>query len=129
MKHILTIITTKTKRTTTTPATILQTKMFSIFILGGLCPRRWIVTLSLMLGHIRLPYALLARNLAAAIVGKHFFQYICPCQHNLLHQSKCHLPQTTHTPTITVPTKTTLCLLIPLIPVQQQHKTTTTTTN
>jgi len=47
IKHSLTRITTRTTWSTTT-TTILQTKMFSIYILVGLCPWGWIVTLSLM---------------------------------------------------------------------------------
>ena len=69
-------------------------------------------------------YSLFVRHLAAEIVENTFFQYIC--QHNLLHQSQCHLPQTTHTPIIGViystKQKTILFLLIPLIPVQQQQQ-------
>ena len=49
--HMFTRWTIRTIRTTTT--TVLQTKMFSMFILVGLCLRGWIVSLSLMLGQIK----------------------------------------------------------------------------
>ena len=93
--------------------------MFSIFILVGLCPRGWIVTLSFKLGHIRqvwkitifkpklaLWYSLLARYLAAGFVGNTLFStYV---YHNTIyytsHNVICHK------------------LLIVLIPIHQQYK-------
>ena len=60
---------------------------------------------------------------------KHLCQHICVCQHNSLQQPQCHLPQTTHTPSITVPTNVIYHKLRIHLVLRYQPMSSTTTTH
>ena len=125
----------KNYKNNTDNTTVLQTKMFSIVILVGLCPRGWIVTLSLMLDHIRQVWKItIFKPKLCQHCGIHCLHAIQPLKSlETLFSVHMSMPTqftipvampsaTNYAYTITVTTKTTIVLLIPIIPVQQQIK-------